>query len=470
MAITNWNIPWVNRKSWQVMNPAPTATVAWGFVITDKNWETWNAMYVANATTQYWYSFKEDSWVQIPPMALAWTFWAWACWTYHWISNTYTATWGTTTTLTTTSTINWLAVGATLELKSWTAANLWLKRTVGNISSNAWVVTITLTVALPSAVVNTDTFVLSTGRFFIMNAWTTAAWIFKSFDIATWVVTSLWTTNLPASWGTDWRLISTNYSDISFVSWTATSWASTTLTKSTANWTVNQFTNYQIKITWGTWIWQIRTIASNTSTVITVSSAWTTNPDATSTFSIEWNEDYIYLLGNNAVTMYRYSISWNTWTVLSPWVARAWAPIAWMSWNWIGKTDNLIWWNENVLLDWRYIYSFRWGTSVLDRYDIVANSWSAITYNYAQETFTTWSSYDVLGGKIYIRKDATNRFFYYDIAWNHIFPFTTLLQTDWAAILWDKMWTMRYTDWTTNIDWVYSLANSWTTLNRVMII
>ena len=73
MAITNWNIPWVNRKSWQVMNPAPTTTAAWGFVMTDKNWETWNALYVASATVQYWYSFKEDAWVTIPSMALAWT-------------------------------------------------------------------------------------------------------------------------------------------------------------------------------------------------------------------------------------------------------------------------------------------------------------------------------------------------------------------------------------------------------------
>ena len=60
MAITNWNIPWINRKSWQVMTPAPTTTAAWGFVMTDKNWETWNALYVASATVQHWYSFKEE--------------------------------------------------------------------------------------------------------------------------------------------------------------------------------------------------------------------------------------------------------------------------------------------------------------------------------------------------------------------------------------------------------------------------
>ena len=470
MTITNGNIKWVNRKSWQVMTPAPTASAAWAFIMTDKNWETWNAMYVASATVQYWYSFQEDAWLQVPSMALAWTFWAWACGTYHWTSNTYTATWGSTTTLTTTSDISWIALWATVRFRSWTAANLWLTRTITNITDISWTNTITFTPALPSAVVNTDTFTLNTGRFFIMNAWTTAAWIFKSFDIATWVVTSLWTTNLPASWGTDWKLISTDHSNISFVTWTATSGWATTLTKSTATWTTNNFTNYEIVITWWTWIWQVRTIASNTWTEITVSSAWTTNPDNTSTFSIEGNSDYIYLLGNNAVTMYRYSISWNTWTVLSPWVARSWAPILWMSWNWIGRTWNSIWASENLLRDWRYIYSFRWGTAVLDRYDIVTNAWSVVSYNYAQETFWGWSSYDVVWDKIYIKKDATNRFFLYDVVANNIFPFSTLLQTDWGAVAWDKIFSFRYSDWTNYIDWLYSLQNTWTNLFRVMII
>lgn len=168
--------------------------------------------------------------------------------------------------------------------------------------------------------------------------------------------------------------------------------------------------------------------------------------------------------------MYRYSISWNTWTVLSPWVARSWAPILWMSWNWIWRTWNSIWASENLLRDWRYIYSFRWGTAVLDRYDIVTNSWSVVSYNYAAETFWGWSSYDVVWDTIYIKKDATNRFFKYNVVSNNIFPFSTLLQTDWTVVTWDKIWSFRYTDWVTNIDWLYSLANNWTTLNRVMII
>lgn len=468
MTITNWNIPWVNRKAWQVMTPCPVATTAWSFVITDRNGTTWNALFVSSATVQYWYSFKQDAWVQIPSMALAWTFWAWACGTYSPWSNTYTATWWSTTTITTTSLIDGLAVWSTIRFMSWTAANIWLERTITNVSNNAWTVTLTLSSAVNSAVANTDTFVLSTWVFYIMNAWTIAVWIFKSFDIATWVVTSLWTTNLPASWGTDWKLVATPSNEV-FATWTATAWSSTTLTNSAKTWTTNQFTNHQIRITGGTWVGQIRTIASNTATVITVSAAWTVTPDATSTYSIEWNDDFLYLLGNNAVTMYRYSKSGNTWTVLSPWVARAWAPIAWMSANWVWKTTNTTWNNESVLLDWKYIYSFRWGASTLDRYDIPWNTWSTVTYNYAQETFSTWSSYDVLWDKIFIKKDATNRFFYFDIPWNNIYPFSTLLQTDWAALLWDRLWSHRYTDWVTNIDWLYSLANTWTTLNRIMI-
>ena len=136
MTITNWNIPWVNRKGWHVMTPAPVATTAWSFVVTDRTGITWNALFVSSATVQYWYSFQQDAWVQIPSMALAWTFWAWACGTYSPWSNTYTATWWSTTTITTTSLIDGLAVWSTVRFRSWTAANIWLERTITNVSKD----------------------------------------------------------------------------------------------------------------------------------------------------------------------------------------------------------------------------------------------------------------------------------------------------------------------------------------------
>jgi len=67
---------------------------------------------------------------------------------------------------------------------------------------------------------------------------------------------------------------------------TAEAGAGTTLTDNDKAWTVNQWTNGTIAITAGTGSGQTRAIASNTATVITVSSAWTANPDATSVYSL----------------------------------------------------------------------------------------------------------------------------------------------------------------------------------------
>ncbi len=68
---------------------------------------------------------------------------------------------------------------------------------------------------------------------------------------------------------------------------TATAGGATTLTKSSAAWTINQWAgNYAITLTGGTGSGQSRIIASNTATAITVDTAWTTNPDATTTYEI----------------------------------------------------------------------------------------------------------------------------------------------------------------------------------------
>lgn len=68
---------------------------------------------------------------------------------------------------------------------------------------------------------------------------------------------------------------------------TATAGATATITDSGASWTTNEFQNLKITITAGTGTGQVRTISSNTGTVITVSESWTTNPDTTSQYSIE---------------------------------------------------------------------------------------------------------------------------------------------------------------------------------------
>lgn len=475
MTVTNQNIPTVHRKEWQFMTPAPTASVAGAFVVVDTN-ETKNlGLYVASATLQYLYHHDEDAWLQIPSMALAGTFGAGACGARTRWSNLLTATGGTTSTLTTTANITGLAIGRTIRFR--TGANAGLESTItGVIINPAGTSTIQFT-ALASAVANTDTFVVDTGLFIIMNAGTIAAGIVKSYDPLTGVTTSLGTTNLPATWGTDGRLVCTPSDDI-FASGTSTgSNTTTTLNNTGKTWTVNQWTNYQVRITAGTGIGQIRTIASNTATALTVSSAWTVTPDATSQYAIEGNDDFLYLLGNNAVTMYRFSLSGNTWTVMAPTTARAGAPVAGGGANWAGKTGDPNWANESDIKDGRYIFSFRGGaTGTLDRFDIAggtagAGAWANIVYVNNAETFTTGSSYGLYGRYLFIRKDATNRFFKYSLRGNYLEPLSTNLYPDGTALLGDKTWLKVYKEsGVEKLVWLYSLRNSGTELHRLLLI
>lgn len=554
----NKNLPVLDRKEWQMMTPAPTATVAGAFVISPGSGYRDNAMYVVSATAQYLYSHNEDAWLQIPSGALAGTFGAGACGAYTPWSITYTANGGSTTTVTVaaaTHNITGEVRGDTIEFLSAGAAT-GQRRKITAISNPGGAGTITLTLDSPvaTAILNTHTFRITSGRFFVMSAGTTAAGSWKVFDVATraWQA-NLVTTNLPATWGTDGKAVSTariatvmangtatsgssttivdtskNWTTDEFrgfhvlivdgtgegqcakitgntattltvqdsktglalavapaassvyqirsidtlASGVATGGSATTLVNSAKTWTVNQWTNYQLRIVSGTGAGQIRTIASNTATTLTIGSGATL--DATSVYEIEPDEDKIYLAGNNAVTMYRYSISGNAWTVMAPTTARAAAPSTGMCMDFVGETGSPIWADENNIQDGRFIYSMRGGAGgLIDRFDIAggtagAGAWAAVTY-VGQETFTTGSSAFQFGRYIYIKKDATNRFFKFSIPGNYMESFTTDLYPDGAALLGQKLW-VRALDATDEIVWVYHLLNTSTVLRRIGVI
>ena len=172
--------------------------------------------------------------------------------------------------------------------------------------------------------------------------------------------------------------------------------------------------------------------------------------------------------------MYRYSISGNSWSVVAPTVARTGAPSTGMCADFIEFSHNSVWASESVIRDGRYIYSMRGGAGALmDRFDIAggtagAGAWEAVTY-IGTETFTTGSSAFQSGEWLYIRKDATNRFFKYSVVRNVIFPFNTNTYTDGAALLGQKIW-VKSLDSTEEVSWVYSLQNTGTALHRVLII
>jgi hypothetical protein len=360
----------------------------------------------------------------------------------------------------------------------------------GKIKGNTLGANAVITVETASGVAfnNTTQYQIFGGSLWFFNAGTVAVG-FSVYDRATNAWTARSVTGLPTAWGTHAQLVSTpgrsSNQGNGFVNGTATAGAASTITlEASKTMLLNQWANSQIRIISGTGAGQIRSISSNTagaSSVITVASAWTVVPDATSVYRIEGNDDYFYLLGNNAVTMYRYSISANTWTTLAPVAARAGAHATGGTADWIDAIQSTEW-NDGTYSNHyttvlvhqlgRYIYCFRGGASnVLDVYDIAANTWvSGVAYGQQTETFTTGSCSVDLDGYIYIQKDATGRIYRFDVAKNVLEPFVLNPVPQGAAAAGDKMFMTTLTEGATRLNYLYTLGHTRAELTRWLVI
>ncbi len=473
MAVANYNRKILDLKRWTMLTaPAPAATAAGAFVISSRLAQQ-RQMYVVSATVAYLYYPFEDGYIQIPSPALAGTFGAGACGTSTAIGPSGTATAGSTTTLTTNLTLARSLAGYQIEITGGPGAGDVRTILFNTVGTNG---VITVSAPFSATITASSTYRLITPRYYVLGAGTLAAGSFRVYDFAlnTWATLS--NTGLPATWATDGKMIATpsygdDGDDLNFATGTATAGAATTLTNSTKAWAANQWANYQIKIVSGTGAGQIRTIVSNTGTVITVSAAWATNPDATSQYHIEGNDDFIYLMGNNAVTLYRYSISANTWTTLAPSAARAAAPGIGMSGHWVyGVAEDTRWTDENAIINGRRIYSFRGGAGgVLDYYDIAANTWvSGVPYAPAAETFTTGTKYVYSGDYLYITKEATGRWFRYSLAQQSMDGWSTNVYPSGAAVLGDTAYDLVEPE--TGVRFIQYILNTSTVVMRCMIV
>lgn len=478
MATTNGNRKILDLKRWEFCTPLPAAAAASQFIVSSRHYRQ-QQMLVQSNTTALLYNPQEDAWITLPSPGLAGTFGAGACGVAGSFStgttvaaSSLTATAGTTTSITTNQTLARDLRGYSIYFVGGTNAGKTKTIASNTIGTNA---VITFTDAEAVAFDATSQYRFKTPVFYVLGAGTLAAASFRKYDFATNTWTTLSQTNLSATVGADGRLVSTpawlDSGFKSFATGTATAGGANTLTNSAKNWTVNQWTNYQIRITAGTGTGQIRTVASNTATAITVSANWTTNPDATSQYSLEGNDDFLYFMGNNTVTLYRYSVSGNSWSTLTPGVARGGAPGASMSGHWVHSVSASDWTNENVIQNGRYIYSFRGaGSALLDRYDIAGNTWAAITFSPATETFTTGTKYAYCKDRIYIQKEATGRWFVFDFAESAMQPWSTMTYTQGAAVLGDTGFDVTYKDGATEIDYIYMALNTSTVVLRQQVI
>ena len=468
MAYTNNNVPLLNRKEWQMMTPAPTASVAAAFVVTDPTGEQPYALYVASATVHYLYNHDNDGWIAIPSSGIAGAFAAGSCGTHHPFGPSATATAGTTTTVTTNLTLYGTVIGRKIRITGGTNAGE--ERTISAVVPGANSV-ITVSVPFSNPIDNTSVYQLITGKFYFFNAGTAAVG-FRSFDIATMAWSgALSVTNLPTAFATDGKLVSTGgyrTYDLPFATGTATSGSTTTIVNSAKAWATNQWTNYQVRITAGTGVGKTAVITTNNGTTLNFANIGATL-DNTSQYIIEGDDNKLYLLGNGAATIYIYSISGNSWTATTPSPARAGVPSTGFSANWVARVVDSKWNTENAIRNGRYIYSFRGGASAtLDIYDITTGGWANLPYGGQMATFTTGSGFDQSGNYYYCRQNATNNFYRYDFANNFITGYNQNLYTDSTALLGDKVWTKKLPG-STDVEWLYSLQNTGTALHRLML-
>jgi len=466
MAITNKLRALLHRKKWEPLTTCPTANAAGGTIVAaDLGTQMSRIFFICSAALIYTYYGAEDAFVQIKTSGLGGTFGVGTCAEFHPDGPSGTATAGTTTSFTTNLTIVRDMRGHQVLITAGPNAGQVVTIKSNTIGANS---VITIVETMGTAFTVASTYVLKTGRLFLFIGSATAPVMgYYDWALDTWTTRAV--TGLPTNFLIEGQLITADSkrTGVLVADSTATSASATTIVDTTKAWVVNALANFQVRITSGTGAGQRRSITSNTATALTVP-AWTVNPDATSHFVVEGNDDYMYLLGNGAVAAYRYSISGNTWTTLAPGAARSGAPGAGMTADIpMGVADAD--WNQ-VTQPWngRYIYSFRGGAGALmDRYDIALNAWAAVTYGNQQETFTTGTNSVINRERIYINKDSTNRILYFDVVLNAMRPFATLQYGMSTASVGDKMAILDYKDGD-EVDFLYLWRSTGVEFFRIM--
>ena len=176
--------------------------------------------------------------------------------------------------------------------------------------------------------------------------------------------------------------------------------------------------------------------------------------------------DHMYLVGNNATVMYRYSVSGNAWAttnasaVAIPAVTGAVGGGCTIKWLPSYAPDKLFIIRGNA-------------TSNIYAYDLVSNTWSTASFHPSTETFTTASTHTArsIGGKGYSiisSKDATMRIYEYDPSLSRLHPkMMQWLYPTGAAVQGDRATCLRSPD---EVEFYYLLLPSSTALVRCALI
>lgn len=458
----------LDGKVWRHMTPNPTTASVAGSCVISSGLNHQVQLIMLSASSCWLYFPEDDGYIQIAASGLAGTWAAGACGTFHPFGPSGTALGGSSNTIQLASALSipGSIVGFKIRIRAGTGAGS--EGTILSHTPGSTNVVCTVDAWTNGAPDNTSTYQLLTGRYYVFCPGATNGFGYYDYATATWTV-GLSVAGITASFGTSGKMVAT--AGINGVQYPGlcSSGGSSTFTNSLKAWATNQFSNWQVRFMSGTGAGQVRTISTNTGTVGSVSAGWTTQPDNTSNYIIEGNDDYLYLIGNNVVTMYRYSIANNTWSTITPGVARAAIPGGGCSLSWANPSDAQ--WNvENATLAGRYLYSFRGGaTNALHVYDISANSWATLVPSRWADTITTGTGWVNTGDSIFFQKDNTGRWFRYDVAYNDMNAITQDVYPQGTSVEGDKGFGVQFTDSAVTVQFLYFILNGQIFMRRMLV-
>jgi hypothetical protein len=163
---------------------------------------------------------------------------------------------------------------------------------------------------------STSRFIIQTGTIWLLSSTTVAPFFtWQMYDVANdvWMQKTATSSLFPGAIATDFAIERTGALGGAYVSGTATAGANRTLTDISKSMTVDDYVNYQIRITGGTGMGQRQRIIANGANYFEVAKKWTTNPDATSTYSVYADTDTIFFSGNGNSAMFKYSVEADLW-------------------------------------------------------------------------------------------------------------------------------------------------------------
>ena len=465
MTTTNGNRKILDLKRWELCSPAPASPISGQIIATSRMIEQ-NAIFLRNSTPHHLYSIDNDGWIDIAGASLPGISSGMAIAVGHVGKEQSAFASGSTTTIVLQENLQRDLRGYKIHVTEGPGAGDIRTIKSNTLGANS---TVTVTSAFSASTTTSTKYRLIAPRYYVSASGSTASGSFKVYEYATdtWVTLA----NNPTSSFTQSQMVAmTSFVDDGFQSFatgTATSATSTTLSNSGKSWTTNQWANESIRLTGGTGNGQVRTVSSNTSTQITVSAAWTTTPDSTTTYSIEANDDHLYLSVAGTTSVWRYSQSANTWSTVA---SRAASPSSGMSISWIHETDDEEWNSESNIRIGRYIYSFRGGSSaVLDQYDIALNSWSTVTYAPDAMLLSNNMSYTSYRDSIYIVDHSVARVYQLNVVTDSVNGIGNYPKVGSGSGIYTA-WIGLYRDGATKIPYLYVVPPGTTYLFRQMLI